>query len=388
MKIFSSLPASGVREDLEWKTNVLRMRDGSESRFSLREFPRKKLTASFGPISNKEKPEFSLLISKVGEAMICPEWQYGSILSQGSVSSSNRIYFDPSTTELTVGRPVAIINPFSGGIITGRILTMELDGAILEDVLPDDVLAGYIVCAASEMQLDNQSAIKWDTVTGSAEITLSSIVEYTSIRSDNSQTIGSFDSLLLFGRVPDQSASEEVSFNQLILDNEVGQRQALNRDSVHRVAISRTFTFSRFENPGMMDWFRKFFNSVKGGWKSFLCSTLTNDFRLYQNPANGSTFIRVYGDLSLAELLRKESHKRIHIQYGDGTEDYRVISSTAMFSDDVVQINLGTALPNNSKVQNIQVISLLLRVTFDDTISILHENRRSTVEVDMRTVLE
>lgn len=388
-KTFSMIPDAGVIETLTWKTDVLISRNGSESRFSLRDLPRKNISASFSVVDGKAREEFvQLLSSKVKEVYVCPEWSYFSTVDQFAAQGTRRLRFNKSTIDLTVGRPVAVFNTNTRQVQINYVTEIKVDGAEFLEFFEEDVPVNAIICTASEFLLEDASSLSWASVSGSASVSLNSWKEYPLIRDEGVVTLPTFDGLLVLDKRPNNEISTSFSFEKSIIDNQTGARAIYSNEDFSRINDNRKYTFSRYFNPEVMDYFRNFFDTIKGSWKSFLISSFTPDFRLTRTPVSGSSNIYVRGDDKLKSMFEQNAYSRIHVQYADGTSSYHKIIASSVALEGEISVLLSPSLPVDPKVANVQSISTLLRATMSDIVKLTHQSLETTIEISIRSVNE
>lgn len=108
-----------ISERLEWKTDVLKKRDGSEQRIQLRTYPRRSLRADIGGLVVNRQYLGSLIRANQGLPYAVPLWGNQAVLTASAAVSDTDIYMDTSTKQFQVGgQAILLHDPGNFEVIT------------------------------------------------------------------------------------------------------------------------------------------------------------------------------------------------------------------------------------------------------------------------------
>lgn len=378
MTTFGYIPNSGLTETLEWKTDVLITHNGTEQRMSLREDPRVTQSGTFFVGTQGQRRQMNRRVSSAIQTVtLVPLWAYGAKINQLTPTGGNRIYFDISVMAISAGDNLVLINLRTTEIIEAVIDTVETDGATLVENVTGDVTTSYVVFPAVESIIKSYQASQ-DSVTSEAKIEYESWIELPLEGENTSATIITLNSLPVLTQRFLIGSSEGITYRYEVIDNEVGYREYRSRDVLTRFLGDKRFICKRFLDTAQMDYWRKFLNTVKGSWKSFLMSTQMQDMRPTTVSSPADSFIRV--DIGTYDF--QEAYRHIEIEYSDGSVSRHRVSSISDLGA-TTQLNLSPSLPNDAKVANIARISYLLKVRMGDTVQLQHGPFESVISFEI-----
>lgn len=188
--------------------------------------------------------------------------------------------------------------------------------------------------------------------------------------------------------VDDESHTLDINKNVVRLDNTSGifkfdLKNSMSYDTHHTTVLLR--------NKRMINNMIKFFNHVKGRFKSFYCPTWVNDFQIAFDIKDKANYINV----ELSELYRyylNNGRKKKIVVF---TRDYKsYIADILSYSYDTVddklygRLVLGSSFPTYIGKDDVTMISFLNLVRLDsDELTINYEtNTVATVELTMKEV--
>jgi len=385
------IPDFPVLEQWEWLTDVIRTADGSEQRISIRNQPRRRLE---GMILIKDDVDREEQLRRWYELMeattVIPFYQYATRITQDSVITDTKIYFDPAKTDVRAGEKVIIYHPQDDTSFPLELTAMAADGATL-DPLTYNVYAGDLIAPAFDCHLDNRTGVQMTQVAGQLRLRAQT-AEYRDDfdRPGSTATITTYDSLDVMDRIPLASrgfVDEIVDMGPAIIDNESG---VIDRSSpwLHAsVDGVRKWIFNRKTNPTEMDWWRDFLTARHGMRVSFLMPTWREDLFLDTDPSAGVLQFDVEGLDYHNRYSEFDTYKRLQLINPDGDIIYRTVDYTTSSPGGITTITLTSAMPVDSSWENGFTISFLHRVRLNsDRVRLTHGPMDTEIELSIRTV--
>lgn len=380
---FTAIPNVGIKEEWSWKTDILRTINGTESRLSLRPRPRIRLIASFGPFKqNRYREFFEVLQANIKNVFATPIWPYHGPITQQTNSGNNRVYFDPALVPVAANGLLVLIKPYSGLAESHYVTTVHSDGATLATNVSQDITTAFIACLGMSAVINDGSGLGLQQITATGEVTFDSWVEPAVERPGSSASIDTFDSLPILDRRFGEGANFSFNFEKEIVDFDVGLRYLASRIKHAEIEATMEFIADRVLVPGDFDYWRKFFNTIKGSWKPFLLCTNLEDLTLSTALVQNGTTITFNEPAIEGE---DQAFRRIQIEYSDGTTSQHVISNRTVIAGPAYRFDVSPNIPNDAKVANVSKISYLLKMRAADTVSINHGHLRSSISFDVRT---
>lgn len=371
MSIFGLIPNANISETWEWKTDVLRTINGTESRFSLRPRPRVSLTASFGPLTQEQLREYQdAALTNIQGVLYIPLWQYASQLTQSSSAGVSRVYFDPVRVPVADGGRIFLINPRQRLVETHEVTTTEADGATLATTIANDVGTGWVVCLGMRGYIpDNDSTFDIFQITGTYEVSFVSTEEPAVQRQNAASAVATHNSLPVLERKILAGSATSLGFNKEILDYG-GTRFLRSAELTTILSGRRVCLMDRVLSTTDMDYWREFLDTVKGAWKPFYISTYMQDLTASGTPSTTITFNE---DTPESD---NETFSNIEIEIDDGTVTRHTLSNKSGSTYDISPSFAGGTITR---------ISYLFKVRMSDNIGFEHGNLRSSVSFEITT---
>lgn len=380
MAIFDIIPDIDIQETWEWKTDVLRTINASESRLSVRLNPRIKLTANFQPIEGADRRrKWRNIFENIKDIYETPLWQYSTIITQSSSSGTDRVYFDTSYVPTDDNGILIFINPRTGEAEEHDVSAMETDGATLATNLTNDIDSSWVVCPGFQAKID-QAQFEEGSVASRIQIEFESYEDPALQRTGTSASLTNFNSIPVLEKTFLSGSAQSIQFDREELDFESGARVQYSQWDRAIVSGPRLFITQRLFDPTDFDYWRLFFDTVKGSWKPFFISTRREDFTLDSTPSADDSSISVDQNL-WSLLLQYDAYNQIEIVYSDGSNSYHTITSQS--GTGPYQLNLSPNLPNDSKVENVSRVSHLLKVRMADTVRLQHGPTTTEISFDI-----
>ena len=285
MTVLTSIPSAQVREQWEFLTDVIKVRNGLESRLSLREDPRVTLYADFPVITQAQRSKFvNYIMNNISEISVIPIWPYLSRINEEAASGTSTLEFDIERVPVAVGGQIVLINEKDQIFLSYEVATLTSDGCTITETLDVDVDGGFYAVLGMDCLIQEGVTNSIETVTSEFSFRFVSWNEIPLARSGSSVTLNTFDDLILLERRPLGGKTEVYETAKEIQDNETGKRALVVPENHIRIANNMEFIVKRFNDPEDMDYWRLFFSETRGAWKPFLLSTHQSDFNLAATP--------------------------------------------------------------------------------------------------------
>lgn len=392
---FNLIPDVPVNEEWEFKTNIIRNQRGDEQRIALRETPRLRQQFDVEIIDLRQRREQFLLLRKnITVQTIIAFYQYASRINGNTLTSGNRFYFDPARTNARVGEFMAIVNTTTEEVILGRVDILHSDGVTMNVVAESDIISSeqtWVAIPCFMCLVEDGSGITMDTVTGILSIKAISFNDPTLVRPNATRTFETFDGIPFLNRRPNPSAEEAFSYRRDLIDNETGARDISSRDRHPQISGNRQFTIQRNQDPEEMDYWRSFFDHVKGAQKSFLLSTYFPDltFASGQLPLADGTGIFTVNEGEVKGLLTDfDGFSRFELEYSNKERTQHKIQSSTLNGDGTLTISFTPSIPAGVVYRSPTKISYLMRVRATDRIAWTHFANYSEVSFGIFTTDE
>ena len=331
--IFSYHPFEDVQEQLSWKTNILRARDGKEQRLSLRVTPRQSFRYLVRQTDEVEVQKLRNTIFTFRPFLFgVPIWWEQRQVTQAELAGVNTIQVDTQDVDHRIGATVlvydkdtntffdALIESFTVSSITfNKPTTVAISANTL--VLP--VRFAYMI---SNPQVSDFQCKVFDTVVDFETIDNAdlSFIDQTDLEANF--TVHPEDSLPILNDANLMSGKNERNFDMRItrLDSGYGlpiqfQQEALAALTNQKRALAETAAEVR-------RW-RSFLHWVRGSWGSFYLPTFRNDVPLDVAFAlDASTFTaKNTGYLKFFGL--QQPRKSLMLELTDGRQFFAEIQS-------------------------------------------------------------
>lgn len=318
----SLLPEGSITETWDWLTDIITDDLGRETRMSLRSQPRISMSASFFiPDYQVARDVHDDLLEFMKVPQVIGLWQYAVSPVQVSPQGTNKIYFDTAGSLFTSGQPVSIINRVTLVNENYTVTSVDSDGIVVDISLTEDVGRSHSVCP-SELMIIKNSNFNLSSVTANLDMTFETLDEYEFIGENTTAPVQLLNDRPIMEPRYTIGATENMTYGYEVLDNGVGIRQYEPDALEVQISGTRKFQLSRLGSEFALDYFRNFFDSLKGAWKTFILSTQRSDFLkvggyVFRGQPNADRVI-VFND----EVRTDGGVIGLEITYFDGSRSY------------------------------------------------------------------
>jgi hypothetical protein len=267
-----------VLERLEWKTDVIKSRDGSEQRIKLRENPRHLMEYDFVVMKDEYRALQVQLLRWQSELWIVPLWMHTQQTTAPILLGGTRIYVGSTATyEYQVGSHLVL---FSSSTLYEYLPVIGV-GVNYIDVSPTTKAwsAGAPVCPARNGRLASSikvKAVTSDVVTGSLQVTLENTLKFTYTEDER------IDGLLFFGVEPNRAEPIDMEWSRNLEILDYGTGPILSYDLRGYTEIIRAHSYLQLNRSGQ-NRIRSLLNYCKGMWSPFLLPTFQADISAFND---------------------------------------------------------------------------------------------------------
>lgn len=383
------VPDPPVVETWQWLTDVIASRNNTEQRIGLRATPRR--TIKYGFLLENEterRRQYQRWYKSLGNPIILPFYQYHTKLLATSLVGEDKLYFDPAKTDLRDGEFLIVMNEAT---VTGyllKIATVDADGATLVTPLQFDATKGLLVAPTFNARLHDRTGLTMDKVTGHLEVNATVLTYRPAFkRPGSAAVIASYDDMPVLDLRPIAVGETPETFDASydIVDSDTGLQRMFVSWPHPVVNSTRKWTIRRRQNPGEMDWWRDFLDTVLGQREPFLMPTWFADLTLAEMPGVGTGQLRITNQDYASLYFPYDTFQRLQLETDAGILWRKVLAVTPN-PDGTTTLQLDIGFADLAEVA-ISKVSFLNRVRLAaDTVTLTHDRLRTQIELATRTV--
>ena len=385
------LPENPIIETWDWKTDILTSLDAHEEhRIGLRISPRISLGYSALVFNEEERQQnYRKLFSEIQSMKMVPYFQYAAPLTETAISAQNRIYFNMALCDARVGNMVLIYDSSLRRFAGYQISILMTDGVFLNTDLTEDHAKGSFVVPAHESYIQDGSGFAMKNTNGQVDFaTILSGTQLLFTRPDAAPTIITFNGLPVFSKrsIVNGSVDEKFAMENKIIDNDVGVFEVVKYRGYPMVIGKVDFKINRYDEPGVMDYWRGLFDLIKGQRGSFYIPTWREDFVLAEEPDDTDQIIMIDNGWKTT-YEGKAEFSSIQFMATDGSILYRSITDSEIDGDNLV-LTIDSPLTDLPKwrTTSIKCSFLLLSRLNDDKVELQHFSRTTNLSLSTRTI--
>lgn len=381
------IPRAPVTEVWAYLTVLQQARGSKEQRSRLRETPRYSIRFDFAlDTEEKRRQAYDILYKYQGRYFPYPMFHHFAHITQVSLAGTNRLYFDPASTDLRVGENVAIFSTWNMSTVMYGIQELHADGATLTSNLEEDVTPVYCVAPVANFRLPSPYSLSMSSDVGEATIRIESAEDRQFQRVESSHLLTMLDGLPLITDKFLDDAEELLDFNTQWRDNDTSIPSPNNPWRSVFTEGMREWVFDRQTG---MDYWRAFIDYTKGRQKPFYLATFWDDLPLAEIPAPGATEF-VTSNVHADRYLNQRNCRHVRIESEAGVFYRRVNYRILNYDDEGYPISVTVRLNGNIGGSTvIKRISFVNKVRLNtDNIMLQHYTGHSTIRFDVRAVNE
>lgn len=398
LTLFPYIAEQGVVEEIQWLTNVMRSRDQTEQRHSLRQRPRQVVEFQIAPEDTEDSQTIrNLMFSSQALLLgILLPWDQRDITNTAELAIGTTVIpCNPDNAMFSAGGQAVIILPDGTGFDVS-IDTVQSDASVtLDQGVPNAVPVGSLIFPLATAFIDNTP--RFDDFRVNFQQTRLRFLSTSSDALEFSQA--EFDASD-FSKHPD---------GRLVLDTPNAVRQRFR----HTMNFERERTDSGIGDiaqfPTMVAgepvrpvtrtlrdvaeiWqFKKLLYYLRGSWRSFYLPTFNNDFTFSNATYDLSDLGIIVQAAGFTTAGAQAPHRDVYLQHTDGRTFTRRVSSIADNGDGTETITLATAFAASEVVNTSDlVLSWAELVRIDgDSVAFNHERvGKAEARFSVRGVVE
>lgn len=315
--MFRYIPDVPVEETWIFLTDILKNHKGVEQRIALRRFPRIQQNITYGVITQKQRRQmYRELFSGMTANTDLPMYQYATHLTTTTTSGNARIYFDVAKTNIRQGQGIAIVDTANDRLIESTVNAIETDGATLDDNVPVTVDTSWVVMPSLKCIIQDESSFNVRSITAEFKVKGESVEDYALVRPGSSTSFTTLDSLKVVTHKHLISSIEDFTYGRDIIDNSTGILSVDYQENRPKIVGNRKFLI---QTDSDMDWWRDFFDDIRGAQKPFLLSTQMKDLTFFGTYSSPTSTLQVSEIEYTTEFFPWNSFKYLELEYADGS---------------------------------------------------------------------
>jgi hypothetical protein len=368
--IFAFEPQLPITEELEWVTDVLEARDGTEQRVRVRKDPRQRMTMTY-LLADREQLQFALhtLFGQAGRSFAVPTWwDFRPLLADVSVGATS-IPIDPTSADFRApGFAILWRSPQDFEVVEIN----SIGAASLELLRPTEKAHPALGTSVMPIQTCFARPEISTPRRGNNVTTIEATWEATGWRdraSDGSfETYKSLPVVVGTNFLASEELDESLFARQDRLDSIAGAFRVARR------AFPLLRSQRRWEPESVEEvWaLRQILHALRGRQRAFWLPTFREDFELLATISGASTALTVRNSEYERFLGAQAPWADIEIVLHNGTTYRREIVSSQTDAPNE-QLNIDTPLGVSVTVAEVKRISYLLKMRLDtDTVQLTH----------------
>lgn len=383
-------PESTIVETLEWNTNVIRNRDGSEQRIALRQRPRRSLRISLLLLDDAERKQlYDKFYRTAALPVIVPAYQYQSRLKAKTVIGDNRIYTNTRRADLRVGEDV-LIRTRAGETFLFEIETVAADHVVVTTAFSQELPAGSVVCGAFSGRYQGRPILSMSSRSGKAEISvLLETPRATVAWPDHAPTIPTLGGkpLLLRRPLANGQADEIFDAGVEVTDNETGLPVYYSPFSQPFLEGSRSYLVQSLLDQDDLEFWRAFLDTIKGQQKTFYTPTYREDLVWRSSEPLLLSEIVVEGSSYASQYAESPAYRQLEIETSVGT--FQVPVNAVENLGDATRIFFASPIPGDVTGAVVTRVSYVLLVRLaSDVVTLTHQPTHTTVDLSLRMAVQ
>lgn len=328
-------PVGEIQEKWSWKTDIVKARNGRETRYCLMANPRIEWSASYfyDNDANYQNQNVNDYFREMMKApVIAPMFQYAAQVLQTSFLGENSVKCYIQTPIFYDGMFVVLLDLDTLQTRCMTIFRVDADGTIVfTQSFETDITTRFMVVPCMVATF-NTPSINLDKRTSTATFAMSSYIENRFLGKFSTATVRTFKGLPVLDALFAPGSVDDFAFDYQILDNGIGSRDFRTAAQGVKTNGKREFQLNLFTNPGALDYWRKFCSEVKGSYKAFLMSTQRNDYTILRDVELAPRQNDIELIVQRARFPEITELKDIEILYEDGsTSQHRITNPTTIW---------------------------------------------------------
>ena len=389
MSIHTLIPEA-ITQELEWATEVIVARDGSEQRIANRTYPRQHVTLEYLADSHEEISYWKYQMAQAGNALwFVPLWHEAELTTAAITAgvdntvSGDFSYMDDELANngILLHRDGVTSETFSIGAKNDATIT-RASGTFTNSYPAGSMFVPYETCFLAPGSGYDPEKIN------AAMFSLNFMCrDYRHLDAYGAAALTTYNGKNVLDRHPAQDgAGEQFEFNEERLDYG-GVVELFSRQAVAKIISSRSYV-----SAGKPDrqWWKSFLDAAVGQQKTFYASTYRHNMVVTEQPSVGGSTFKVDDQVSVAGGWEDiTSHLHLAIATSDGDIQYREINpaTTLDNGDGTHTVGLTSGLTATTAGSTILKVSFLELVRLaSDKVTIEHRRTNRLVSLALKSV--
>lgn len=382
---------TNITEKLEYKTSILTAYDGSEQRICTRSNARRYITYNYSSMTSYQAQWLrALLRMRQSTYIYIPMWHSAIMLNSPATAGSKGLYIDSkymfdlhncdailifSEDSITQGNQVYVVDGYEDGIIglkTKLTTDLAVDSTYIYPMIQCSVQPAsglnYVFSGGSELVANFEDILYVPTFDVPSKYLFDNDEDYEDKNIDNLPlSLNNREVFLLSPQwVDDDGVSLSITKNTEKLDNDTG---VFMYDLKNNYSYDKhTYKFLLINRQEIHN-IKRFFNRVKGKFKSFYMPTWVRDITPSSSLIAGNNFI--YTELSqLYKFYGSTSRKKYIVIFTNDniTYVYKLLSFSTEVINNVTygKIYLYSPISKTIPLSDIKMVSFMNHVRLDD----------------------
>lgn len=389
--IFQFRPQTPVREDLLFKTDILRIQDGSEQRIKLREAPRSSYDFSVLVDGDRSRDAINaVLFDWQARVFGVPVWPEQRALGAPLVLNDTFVVVDTTAADFRIDSLVMLYDGnFSFDVLEIASFTptdITLKSGVSQGFDAVDTLVMPVRTAYTKPQLNNSRF-----AIGPSEFRM----QFETLDNVDLSDVGSFTTYQGVGQTVAKPVLDQLNFMSGATIGEGNKRRVIQLDpkTGPQIQISPwgkgkpLYQFG-FESASLADTFawRQLLHYLAGSQTAFYVPTGRTDFKPLVDLGSGATAIDFpnYGFTDFVQSATPRSDVRVLRK--DGTQSLHQIIGSSVVSNDVERLTVSPGIVPALPIAEVDRIEILtLSRILDDKVRLTHR-RPGDTRIDIKLI--
>lgn len=356
--IFAFAPdwSDAVVERYEWLTQIIEVEEGSETRFRLRENPRRSM--EYRMLFNEREKRLleTYMWGWKARVFAVPLWMDCALTTTVTLIGATTIDVVTATYSFTVGQLAIFVDAYND-VEAVEILTVNPTNIILirPTIIKEWAAGSRIYPALSGRMQENQGFLQ-----PTADIDFGTVkfefLDNIAIPAVDSPIV--YDDSFALDRAPNRSVDLDVSWDSKYGLVDFGIHTPLVDDRAGFPDVVTQFEFAEDTRDDIQFW-RAWLHARAGKWSKFYFSSWSRDFTLVDAIGNFDVTIDVEDNLYRDFFSLQTPKRDIAIYTNDGLRYYRRITGAVLASPDVERLTLDAPLGIGYEIAEVKMISFL-----------------------------
>ena len=379
-------PLHGVTEQWVFNTDIMVSENATEQRVAIRQVPQRRLNY-VGAVKSEadRKRHLNQLHAAMGREIYIPYWQYSCPISVEATIGSTELFCVPDQADLRDGDYILLTDSSTNNKYFLQASTILSDRINLTLPLEVNVGKRWLVILTLPHFIGSTPGISMQTLSGTLNVNGTESTPRSPLaRPGATPSYETMEGLTILVDRPLPGAEEQFTINEELLQAPTGLN-SLSSTWDHPLTHGRR---SWVVKRTAMDYWRGFFDNIKGRQGAFLLPTWHADMTLFGTPSDAYTSFDISDEEYFSGYFQHNTHRRVQLDTQGGIF-YRKVDTVTDNEDGTYTVNITPAMPSGSPNTQINKISLLELVRLDsDVVEWSHETTSSILSIRVQEIDE